>query len=470
VKRLAGYARLGLLMRRASGGLFFGLLPGVIVAALAGTVPLPLPALAIAGCAAAAGTLAGAVSALFRRMDVRHLLIRADRSLGSKELASTALELAEKPWGGTFSEAVIEDAAALLAGSTPQRILGRPRLPLLPYVPVLAVIIALALIFPLDLRAFFAARQSRQGELAMIGEDLQSYGERLRDAARSQNLGRSLALSEELAKLGRDLAEGSIQKDEALERMSDLERRLVAEYELRLRAVPPPGRIRGGSGPGGANDGTGERRPGAGGEGTANGSAEASPGDADSGQELKDLGDALKRLRQGMQRAATPDNGGDQGQPPSFAQNPKTEEPGNGFLPPSAGSSEKGSANPLQDEGGGSGSGAGPDSKDSRGAAGGAPGVTPAPDVKGPPSQIPQGGAKFPLRAPAAPGNGDSTKFLVRALPDWTGSRLPEDKILRQYEQQAESALAREEIPPKLKEYVKGYFTDIGMSPGETRQ
>jgi hypothetical protein len=62
------------------------------------------------------------------------------------------------------------------------------------------------------------------------------------------------------------------------------------------------------------------------------------------------------------------------------------------------------------------------------------------------------------------PGEGDSTKFLVRALPEWSGSRLPEDKVLRQYAQAAESALTREEIPPKLKEYVKSYFTIIGIS------
>ena len=64
------------------------------------------------------------------------------------------------------------------------------------------------------------------------------------------------------------------------------------------------------------------------------------------------------------------------------------------------------------------------------------------------------------------PGNltdGDSARLLVRSLPDWNGSKVPEERVLRQYEQQAESALARDEVPARLKEYVKDYFTTIGM-------
>ena len=59
---------------------------------------------------------------------------------------------------------------------------------------------------------------------------------------------------------------------------------------------------------------------------------------------------------------------------------------------------------------------------------------------------------------------GDSTRLLARALPQWTGSRLPEEAILNRYSRQAESALARDEIPLKLRESVKQYFTDIGMA------
>lgn len=466
------HARRDLLLRRASAGLFFGLLAGLIVAFLSGTFSPPFPAVAIAGCAAAAGVLAGALSALLRRTDVRRLLLAADRSLGSRELASTALELMDAPWGETFSEAVIEEAAGLMARSPPRRMLGALRLPLFPLTPVLAALIALALFFPLDIRALFAPRLPPQGELAMIGEDLESYGQRLQDAARSQNLGRSLALSQELAKLGKDLAEGAIRKDEVLDRMSDLEQRLVAEYQLRLREFQSGAPGGAGHGPGGAGDPTGKAGSGTGKAGKADSFAQSSPDDPLGNQELNDLGDALKRLRQGMGRASAPDQAGSEGgEPPSMAQGPQAAPrgPGNGVLPPGSDSQGKGQGNFPQAGGGGSALGQDSPNPGEKSPAGG-PGTMPAPDTRGPPSRIAQGGKESPLKAEAVPGEGDSTKFLVRALPEWSGSRLPEDTTLRQYVQAAESALTRDEIPPRLKEYVKSYFTIIGMSTGDTRR
>ncbi len=461
VRRLVRHARRDLVVRQASDGLFLGLLPGLAAAALAGTLSLPFPAPAIAGCAAGIGALGGIILALVRRIDVRRLLINADRSLGSRELASTALELIDEPWGETFSEAVIGEAAGLMARSSPRRILGTLRLPLLPFVPVLAALIALALIFPFDLRGLFAARHASPGELAMIGEDLQGYGQSLQDSARSQNLGRSLALAQELAKLGRDLAEGALRKDEALDRMSDLERRLTAEYDLRLRAFKS-GEPRGsGHGPAGGEDPTGGNRSGTGKAGKGDGFAQPMPEDDQGAQDLRDMGDALKRLRQGL--GSSPPPGTEGGEPPSIAQGPQAppREPGAGLLPPGSDSSGKGQDNAPQ---GGSGAAPDPYSNDpGKRAPNGAPGLMPAPDTKGPPSRIEQGGRGSPLKAEAAPGEGDSTKFLVRALPEWSGSRLPEDKVLRQYAQAAESALTREEVPPKLKEYVKSYFTIIGV-------
>ena len=462
VRTLAAHARGDLVARRASEGLFFGLIPGLLAAALAGTVSLPFSAPAIAGCAAAAGMISGVLTALLRRIDVRRLLIDADRSLGSRELASTAFELVDAPWGETFSEAVIHDAAALMTGSSPRRILGPLRLPFLPFAPALVLLIALALIFPFNLRGLFAARHAGMGELAMIGEDLQSYGQRLQDSARSQNLGRSLALAQDLAKLGKDLAEGSIQKDEALDRMADIERRLVAEYDLRLRAFNSGDPSAGGRAQAGAEDPTGRNGSAASGAGPRGGFDSSSPADDLGSQDLKDMGDALKRLRQGQ--GSSPPSGAENGEPPSMAQGPQAppRTPGSGMLPPGSDSSEKGNGSPPQ----GYGSGAAPDpspGQPGKRAPSGSPGLMPAPDTKGPPSRIAQGGRGSPLKAEASPGQGDSTRFLVRALPEWSGSRLPEDKVLRHYAQAAESALTREEVPPRLKEYVKSYFTIIGV-------
>ncbi|HTZ52121.1 MAG TPA: hypothetical protein VMF68_10700, partial [Spirochaetia bacterium] len=75
------------------------------------------------------------------------------------------------------------------------------------------------------------------------------------------------------------------------------------------------------------------------------------------------------------------------------------------------------------------------------------------------------GGDRGPtLQAQGNPGEGDSTRLLARSLPEWTGSALPEDTILNRYSRQAESALARDEIPLDLRQSVKEYFTRIGIT------
>ena len=83
---------------------------------------------------------------------------------------------------------------------------------------------------------------------------------------------------------------------------------------------------------------------------------------------------------------------------------------------------------------------------------------------RGEPTTIVEGGRGPCLQAQGNPSEGDSTRLLARALPEWTGARLPEATILNSYSRQAESALARDEVPLKLKESVKEYFTVIGMS------
>ena len=53
--------------------------------------------------------------------------------------------------------------------------------------------------------------------------------------------------------------------------------------------------------------------------------------------------------------------------------------------------------------------------------------------------------------------------MLVRALPKAAGAATDEEQALGEYQRQAESALAAEQVPLELREYVKGYFTGIGV-------
>jgi len=469
VGKLTSLARLDLLLRGAVRGLFFGLLSGAIAAAALGTVRLPLGALPAAGIFAGAGMTAGAAASLLRRVDARRLLIQADRTLGSHDLASTALELAASPSQGVFSRPVVEDAARLLAGVAPRRLLGKLRLPLLPFLPLLAAAVVLAALFPFDLRILLASLRHQDSGLVLIGEDLQGYGRRMEETARARGLGRSLALSQELQQLGRELADSSIQQDDALDRLAQLERRLAREFDLQAT-----GPTDGGS--------AGSRKGAASGEGSAAGTGTGAGRDIGPGrtssQELKDLEDSLRKLREAMEKASGTDKtagGSEDSQSPKATEPPATQPPRDGSRSPSPSADaaghgpDSGAAEGFAGEQGGTGRegeselGAGQGNQPSSAA-----GTVPAPEKKGPPSEIAGGNPEDPLSpVPSATAEGDAAKMLVRSLPDWSGSRLPDAQVLRDYAQQAESALSKDEVPPKLREFVKNYFMNIGLGPGE---
>jgi len=460
VARLRRRARLDLLVRRSIAGLFFGLLPGLAAASLAGTITLPVPALPLAAGTAAAGLAAGAASALLARVDRRRLLIQADAVLGTREVISTALELEGKP-GGAFTDAIVEDAAGLLARTAPRVILGRPRLAFVPFTALAAMLTAAALVFPVDLCALFPQRADQEKELAQIGEDLRRKGERLAEDARARDLERSLELSQQLAQLGRDLVERKIAPEDALDRMSELESGLSKEYQLRAQQVQP--NVFGTPGPGAEGQGEPGTSPPMRGDTDAPGSAEAGK---DTGQPedplLKDLGDALDQLRRSQDELGAQGESDEAQVPgkPRRQRDPSTGQPGQGLPGGDSGRSTR----PGEDQGKG-GQGQGKDGEERPGDAGGSGvGALPAPQKRGTAPPIIGGNRGPGLQAQGNPGEGDSTRLLARALPEWTGSRLPEETILNQYSRQAESALARDEVPLKLRQSVKEYFTSIGIT------
>ncbi len=61
---------------------------------------------------------------------------------------------------------------------------------------------------------------------------------------------------------------------------------------------------------------------------------------------------------------------------------------------------------------------------------------------------------------------GDAARLLLRALPGFSASRIPERELRMQYRRAAEAAISREEIPAALRDSVKGYFLSIGILPG----
>jgi hypothetical protein len=452
------------------------------VSILDGTIhfpPVALPfgvfplALLLAACGAAGGCAAGLVAALLRRVDLPGLLLKADQVLGSRELTSTALELLHGGEPGIFNDAVLEDAAQLLAASPARTILGPLKLRLLPFAALAALLTAAGLLFPVNLLSLFPSRVDAARELDQIGEDLRERGQRLAEDARAHDLGRSLALSQELAQLGDDLAARRIQPDEALDRMSELEAGLAEEYQLRMQQTEP-GVPQGREGRQAGTPG-GPGRPGKAGD-SSQGEALADNQDRPAGssgkgaagdRSLKDLGDTLDSLRQGrrqLQDQRYGDSAQAQGSPrPGRQRSPSEGQAGTQGLPPGQGQYGQ---SPQQGRDPGTVAGGTDDRAGSAPQGTGAPGEgvgnQPGPK-RGSPTAITQGSGPA-LRVQGDAAGGDSTRLLARALPEWTGSRLPEAAILNRYSRQAESALARDEVPLKLKQYVKDYFTTIGIS------
>jgi hypothetical protein len=494
VGRLARRARLRRGLQGGTRGLFYGLVTALFIAAASGSVSLPRPIL-LAVAAAGAGTLIGAGAGLLRRIDRRRMLFEADRLLGSRELLGTGHELvstgasvglppgAATGAGGTFAQAVVEDAAGLLSRSPARRALGPLPLRLAPFLPLIAALVVAAFLFPLDIWSLLARRGS-QAEIASIGEDLRGLGERLESSSRAQDLGRRLELSQQLAQLGRDLADHRITSDDALDRIQSLQDRVEREYELQVQRAPGSPGTRSGAGPNGrgtAGAPGASGGPGAGSPGLDSSAADGNGAAGDTGGSDADsqaLADTLDRLRQAQdllkngdqaaaggsgQRSAGRSGSAGQGSSPrgSSRRSPGSAA-GNG-APGQAGNADLGGA------GGGNGSDQG-GGADGTGPTGSAPGSTPAPDKTGPPTTIARGGPGSAERAQGTVGEGDSTSFLVRALPEWTGSHLPEETVRRGYAKAAEAALLRDEVPPDLKASVRDYFTDIGMSAGSQGQ
>lgn len=473
VGRLAWRARLRHALTLGGKGLCLGLAGSLAVALVSGSIPLPHPLL-LAGLAACVGAGAGACIGLLRRIDRTRLLLDADRLLGSRELLGTGYELAapgKAEAHGFFESAVIEDASALLDRSAPRVMLVPLRLRWAPVVPALIILCAAAFLFPVNLPSLLARREPGAREIASIGADLQGLGERLADAARSENLGRRLALADQLAQLGRDLADSSITSNDALDRIDELQARVGQEYQMQLLADPSEARAAA-SGLGRSGTAQGQSQPSdaqQADEAQANGQPTDQPGASGASPDTKTLSDALNRLRsardavQGQGEGAMADR-----QSPSNRQ-PGARSPGAGAQSSGTGRSPDGSRSGATGnvQGGESaGTGGRSESSSAEQATGSQAGTEPAFTKTGTPRAIVQGNNATPRRVQGDLGEGDTTSFLVRALPEWTGAKLPEATIRAQYARAAESALRRDEIPPKLKASVRDYFTDIGMSGG----
>lgn len=447
VGRLVQRERLNQILLRLVWGLFIGGAAGALYAVVTDFIPLPFPPLAAAVCGAAAGALAGVLVGVLTPLSPLPLLIKADKALDNHELSSTAFELASHSKKSIFSEAIIEDAVRSLSGADPAKILRRPRMKLLPFLPLVLAASLLLSLFPMDLAALFSPKAVVEPAMRSIGEDLEAFGKRLEKKAAEENLQRMLELSQELQRLGQDFQNESLDQSEAQQRLQELESRLAEQYAMKVEEMLKNSDAQGQEGSDqasagkGTKDGTDQKQ---GNEGDQEASGQ--DGEAATDAESQDLSEALNMLSQKRQSLSMP---------PSQSK-PGTSSGAGQTAQGSADRSEQGDAGQLPSEGGGDGSEKSTGTQSQ-------PGTTPMQDIQGPESDIARAQTGDSLQAQVPLTQGETMQMLMRALPRSKGSTVPDREELRSYQRTAETTLAREDVPVSLREYVREYFIAIGM-------
>jgi hypothetical protein len=442
LRRVARRARLAVVLRRLVPGSFAGLAAGFVYLAVrpflppASTLVHPL---VVPGFLLAAGGLAGAAIGCVVRIGRTALAVQADRSLGTRGLASAALEVAEGRRSSAFAGPLLEDAVAGLRNAGPRRIIGTPRLRLLPWTLAAAALVIAAGLQPFSLRDLFPERQPVDRRIAVLGGELEESGRRLEEESRRQDLRQGLEISRELQQLGKDLQMQEESTEELSRRLAEMENRVGPAYELMLQRFREQRRP-GGRGPGeGTAPGGGDLEP-------VPGSGHDDPGGGALEQidpstlppEARELAEALGLLQQLKERSASKGGAGGDGK-------------------------ENGSPGEAAAEGEGSGTAGGDEAAGNEGDPNASPkaGTAAVPDEPGPPSEIVKPDPGEPLKADSPVGEGEMARMFVRALPEAAGAVMAEEQALGEYRRQLESALAAEQVPLELREYVLEYFTVI---------
>ena len=436
VERFLSRARLNRVFSHLLAGVFFSLCAAAFYALVNDFILLPIQPPLFAAIAVACGAAAAAALAAISRLDARPLLIRADKALANGELSSTAYGLARDAEASIFRSAIVEDAARSLSAGDPVRILGRTRMRLLPFLPLVLACAALLSFIPIDFKALLVPKPALDPEIVDLGLGLESFGRKLEKKAAEEDLKRSLALAEELQQLGQDFQNQRLDQSEAAERLAEMESRIAEEYGMRIQRFDDPAAEGSGGG-----SGSGEKRESAQDSGQAG--ENEGQGDAKADQETGDLGDTLDMLserRRGLGSNKLGENSEAEGADPS----------------------NKGHGGGGDDSLGDAADGLG-EADDESTVPSKTPGTVAAEEKHGEATDIDRSGSGGGLKADAELGEGDFRNFLLRALPDRNSAKTPESNLLGQYERTAESALAGEEIPLGLREYIKGYFISLGM-------
>lgn len=414
---------------------------------------------------------------LFRKSRARALL-DADRAYGTEELLSTAYgELRRRPTS-PFTRSIGRQAARVAAEVIPSRVYSaKPVRPAA--IPAVLFLVALSAVA----MGWIAPATTVPVQNRNAAQMLEELGSRLAAEAQGENSSTTRELARDLEELGDQMSGQGLDKEER-----DRARRMLPRIEeqvdsLSRSSLPEANRqseqlanaqdlVKGLLRQGGENmtelnvasaGRTGgtmstDRNGTSPGSGSGDGEATEADGARAEAPDRSGSGSANEpgASRQGM--SSLPYDGqagqrepGDQGGDGSARL-----DRGRGGAPGSSGSPSAGSAQPGNSPGGGAGAGTAPDQSGS--------------GEEGEQQLEPRSSEGAASRLDGELGDGEVMRLYVRKLAERAESELPNREITEQYQSAVESAVGRQQVPPRAERLVRDYFVLLGVSERDRRE
>ena len=419
---------------------------------------------------------------LIRKKDYAVSLLTADRRLGLKERLSTAYELLKTKKNSPFSGLLVSDAVRHIEKVKPRDVYPATAPKKLKYLPIFGIILAVLLLVDFGLTPSPTGAAWGDQDLEIQGRKLEELGKRLAARARRDFLPETLNLAQEMERLGNDLQRGKLDRDEAIDRLSDLagkaeqqsrelQRKLNSRqggsgaFDQNIPNLPltraEPGTDTGGKAVGSYDTGQEEESGGGAGgpesedpewnveNGLDDGSGYKRPGvDEEAQRQQKEL-DSLNEAGKGLRNSA----GAlvfDEGREGSDSEK--------------IGSSEQitegeGDGTDLSEQ-----SGAGQGRQNSPGD----PGTQAAEDEKSGDGRYTGKSEEEPSELQGLEQDREKLKGLIRALPLAADPEKTPDVRVHEYSRQLEDSILKEEVPLNYRSYIRDYFIRIGMMENDT--
>ncbi|MGQ9629742.1 MAG: hypothetical protein ACUVXI_05410 [bacterium] len=436
------------------------------------------------------------------RVDRFKILMAVDRRMNLKERLSTAYENLRDRSRNFFLELLVEDAARKSENLDPKSALPFRFPRRTKYIPiVLAIFIGVALI-PFDLRSLLDSAFSINPQVGAEGRKIERFGRSLERKAKREELPESLDVARKMQELGRRLQTDRLSRDGSVNEIRNLADEVGSrrqELERRMRASSPS---RGGQMSGrGSQDFSSvvsemlnRMEQGGAPQGELQSMAESLsnmvPSDSLEGKQLQNLVQALREndmekakeilkslQRQSSSSASRKDAEGLRSAEETLRNSADSLEDreskeGSSSMEKGSEPGSRGDDSISKKPKGGFGQGFGPPEEDwgdmlpegSEYSAGvGKTGSTLGEEGKGEDASTQHPQQQSEKIEGKVTDEGDVKTLFIRSLPLKNEAGVTEEEIISEYQKQAEEVISQDDIPLNFRQYIKDYFTSIGM-------